>query len=67
MQDHVNINLTSLISAVLIEFLKPYNDLLSEMARDGRVTKEELALLRQQTKEIGESLADRLRDHHVSL
>lgn len=55
------INLTPVVYAILEVFLKPYNELLSKMAIDGRLTQEELTLLRQQVTECGESLGATLR------
>ena len=56
------INLTPVVCAILEVFLKPYNELLSKMARDGRLTQEDLTLLRQQVTECGESLGATLRE-----
>ena len=57
----IKVNLTPIVSTILKEFLRPYNDLLTQMVEDGRLTKEELAVLRQKIMECGESLATTLR------
>ena len=56
------IDLTPIVSIILKEFLRPYNELLTQMVEDGRLTKEELAVLREKTIECGESLGTTLRE-----
>ena len=59
-------DLTPVVTSILNVFLKPYNDLLAKMAEDGRLTREEMDQLRQQTREQGKRLGELVEDDMAS-
>ena len=50
----IETDITPVVTSILKVYLKPYNDLLGQMLKDGRVTKEELNRLKQQIRDLGQ-------------
>ena len=51
---HQEIDITEITLSVLKVMIKPYNDFLKQMLKDGRVTEAELERLRKQFSERGD-------------
>ena len=58
--ERVKIDVTALVAATMHEFVDPVFALLLRLRREGRVTVEEIAQLREEIRAVGTSLAERL-------
>ena len=60
--DTFDVDLTTAMTSVLKVMLKPYNDLLAQMAEDGRLKPEETDQLRRRIHEQGDRLGELVRE-----
>ena len=66
MNEGITIDLSPVMVSCVKVFLKPYQDFLAQMMKDGRVTEEEMARLLQQVLEQGERLGDFMQEDLAS-
>ena len=64
--DTFDVDLTTAMTSVLKVMLKPYNDLLAQMAEDGRLKPEETDQLRRRIHEQGDRLGELVREDLAS-
>lgn len=57
-----DVDLTTAVTSVLKVMLRPYNDLLAQMAEDGRLKPEETDQLRRRIHEQGDRLGELVRE-----
>ena len=55
-------DLTAVVTSIVGVMLEPYNDLLTQMAEDGRLKDEEADRLREQILERGKRLGELVRE-----
>ena len=60
--DTFDIDLTTAVTSVLKVMSRPYNDLLAQMAEDGRLKPEETDQLRRRIHEQGDRLGELVRE-----
>jgi hypothetical protein len=56
------LDLTPRVSAIVAVFLRPYQDFVSQLRADGRITDAEIDELTNETKFRGEHLAELVRE-----
>ena len=60
--DTFDVDLTTAVTSVLKVMVRPYNDLLAQMAEDGRLKPEETDQLRRRIHEQGDRLGELVRE-----
>ena len=58
----VDVDLTTAVTSVLKVMLRPYNELLAQMVKDGRLKPEETDQLRKRLHEQGDRLGELMRE-----